>query len=147
MILSFSSKQKMDIAKIALEQMGVDGIGYFKEEFVLDQQKLERFINKDVFSQEEIFFVCKYLSHAYKGYGVLDLNTPTDYHIFSYIRQEKKQEKKNLILSTHWGLFHAMETSSREYTDYTVCFCDMDRRYKSYNAYISASFDFHYILQ
>jgi DNA polymerase-3 subunit epsilon len=62
-ILAFQNIQKLDIAKAVLNDMGIKNIGYTKEDQTINPQAFQKFLNKGVFSQEECFFVIKYLSH------------------------------------------------------------------------------------
>lgn len=65
-ILAFQNIQKLDIAKIVLNDMGVKNIGFTKEEQTINQETFKNFLNKGEFIQEEMFFVIKYLSHLKK---------------------------------------------------------------------------------
>jgi len=62
-ILAFQNIQKLDIAKSVLNDMGIRNIGFTKEEQTINQEMFQKFLNKGKFSQEEILFIIKYLSH------------------------------------------------------------------------------------
>jgi hypothetical protein len=62
-ILAFQNIQKLDIAKAVLNDMGIRNIGFTKEEQTINQEMFQKFLNKGKFSQEEILFIIKYLSH------------------------------------------------------------------------------------
>lgn len=65
-ILAFQNIQKLDIAKSVLNDMGVKNIGFTKEDQTINQEQFQKFLNKGKFSQEEMFFVIKYISHLKK---------------------------------------------------------------------------------
>lgn len=65
-ILAFQNIQKLDIAKAILNDMGIKNIGFTKEDQTINQEAFQRFLNKGIFSQEECFFIIKYLSHLKK---------------------------------------------------------------------------------
>jgi hypothetical protein len=65
-ILAFQNIQKLDIAKTVLNDMGVKNIGFTKEEQTINQEAFQKFLNKGIFIQEEMFFVIKYISHLKK---------------------------------------------------------------------------------
>jgi hypothetical protein len=73
-ILVFQNIQKLDIAKMILNDMGVKNIGFIKEDQTINEEMFTDFLNKGQFTENEFLFVCKYLSHLDKGYGTLDLN-------------------------------------------------------------------------
>lgn len=62
-ILAFQNIQKLDIAKAVLNDIGIRNIGFMKEEQTINQEMFQKFLNKGKFSQEEILFIIKYLSH------------------------------------------------------------------------------------
>ena len=143
-ILAFQSIQKLDIAKSVLNDIGIKNIGYTKEEQTIHPEMFEKFLNKWSFSQEECFFIIKYISHLSKGLGVLNLNTQYDYKIYYYIKDSRNQTKYPIVLTTHHGLFTSMQ--DMPYTDYDICFFDTEQRYKSYNFFLSSPCDMYYTL-
>jgi len=145
-ILAFQNIQKLDIAKAVLNDMGVKNIGFTREEQMINQEMFQKFLNKGTFTQEECFFVIKYISHLKRGLGVLQLNSQTDYRIYYYIKDTRNQVKYPIILTTHHGLFSAMQDNEETYKDYDICFFDTEQRYKSYNFFLSSPCDLYYTL-
>jgi hypothetical protein len=146
LILCFSNLQKLEIAKEILHQLGMKNIGFIKEDQTINPKRFEQFLNKKVFSHEEVLFVIKYLSHLYRGYGTLDLNNKFDYQIYSFIKDTREQVKYPLILATHGSLFSLLDNTLHAYKDYSVCFFDVEQRYKSYNFFLSRPCDLYYTL-
>ena len=145
-ILAFQNIQKLDIAKAVLNDMGVRNIGFTKEEQTINQELFEKFLNKGNFIQEECLFIIKYLSHLKRWLGVLNLNNQYDYRIYYYIKDTRKQNKYQIILTTHHGLFTSMTENEETYKDYDICFFDTEQRYKTYNFWLSSPIDLYYTL-
>ncbi|HMS90910.1 MAG TPA: 3'-5' exonuclease [Candidatus Absconditabacterales bacterium] len=145
-ILAFQNIQKLDIAKAILNDMGIKNIGFTKEDQTINQEAFQRFLNKGIFSQEECFFIIKYLSHLKKGLGILNLNNQSDYKIYYYIKDTRNQKKYPIILTTHHGLFTSMQDNEDMYKDYDICFFDTEQWYKSYNFFLSSPCDLYYTL-
>ncbi len=145
-ILTFQNIQKLDIAKAVLNDMGVKNIGFTREEQMINQETFQKFLNKGTFTQEECLFVIKYISHLKRGLGILHLNSQTDYRIYYYIKDTRNQTKYPIILTTHHGLFAAMQDNEEMYKDYDICFFDTEQRYKTYNFFLSSPCDVYYTL-
>ncbi len=145
-ILAFQNIQKLDIAKAILNDMGIKNIGFTKEDQTINQEAFQRFLNKGIFSQEECFFIIKYLSHLKKWLGILNLNNQSDYKIYYYIKDTRNQKKYPIILTTHHGLFTSMQDNEDMYKDYDICFFDTEQWYKSYNFFLSSPCDLYYTL-
>ena len=145
-ILAFQNIQKLDIAKAILNDMGIRNIWFTKEEQTINQETFQKFLNKGDFSQEECMFIIKYLSHLKKWLGVLNLNNQADYRIYYYIKDTRNQTKYPIILTTHHGLFAAMQNNQEIYKDYDICFFDTEQRYKTYNFFLSSPCDLYYTL-
>jgi len=145
-ILTFQNIQKLDIAKAVLNDMGVKNIGFTREEQMINQETFQKFLNKGIFTQEECFFVIKYISHLKRGLGILHLNSQTDYRIYYYIKDTRNQVKYPIVLATHHGLFAAMQDNEEMYKDYDICFFDTEQRYKTYNFFLSSPCDLYYTL-
>ncbi|PJA48057.1 MAG: hypothetical protein CO170_03800 [candidate division SR1 bacterium CG_4_9_14_3_um_filter_40_9] len=146
LILSFSNLQKLEIAKEILHQFGIKNLGFIKEDQTINEKKFQQFLNKKVFSHEEVLFVIKYVSHLDRGYGTLDLNNKFDYQIYSFIKDSREQVKYPLVLATHSSLFSILDNELHAYKDYAVCFFDVEQRYKSYNFFLSRPCDLYYTL-
>lgn len=145
-ILSFSNLQKLEIAKEILHQLWMKNLWFIREDQTINEQRFQEFLNKKVFSHEEVLFVIKYLSHLYSGYGTLDLNNKFDYQVYSFIKDTRVQVKYPLVLATHGSLFSILDDASHAYKDYSVCFFDVEQRYKSYNFFLSRPCDLYYTL-
>ncbi|MFA7298874.1 MAG: 3'-5' exonuclease [Candidatus Absconditabacterales bacterium] len=145
-ILAFQNIQKLDIAKAVLNDMGVKNIGFTREEQMINQEMFQKFLNKGIFTQEECFFVIKYLSHLKRGLGILQLNNQSDYRIYYYIKDTRNQVKYPIVLTTHHGLFAAMQDNEEMYKDYDICFFDTEQRYKTYNFFLSSPCNLYYTL-
>ena len=146
LILSFSNLQKLEIAKEILHQLGMKNIWFIKEDQTINEKKFQQFLNKKIFSHEEVLFVIKYLSHLFRGYGTLDLNNKFDYQIYSFIKDIREQVKYPLVLATHGSLFSILDNELHAYKDYAICFFDVEQRYKSYNFFLSRPCDLYYTL-
>lgn len=145
-ILAFQNIQKLDIAKAVLNDIGIKNIGFTKEEQTINQEMFQKFLNKSKFNEDECMFIIKYLSHLKKWLGILQLSTQVDYKIYYYIKDTRKQKKYPIILTTHQGLFSAMQDNEETYKDYDICFFDTEQRYKTYNFFLSSPCDLYYTL-
>ncbi|MCX6822676.1 MAG: 3'-5' exonuclease [candidate division SR1 bacterium] len=144
-ILVFQNIQKLDIAKMILAEMGVKNIGFIKEDQTINEEMFADFLNKGQFTETEFLFVCKYLSHLDKGYGTLDLNNGGDRKIYYAIKDTRVKVKYPLILATHSGIYSMMKEENH-FPDYDIYFFDTERRYKTYNFFLSRPADLYYTL-
>lgn len=144
-ILVFSTKPKLDIAKNILNEMGIKNIGFAREEQTISQELFTRFLNKHSFNQQELYFIIKYCSHLYLGYGILDLNSKGDYMVYNFIKDERQVIKYPLVLTTHHGLYALLDKEEHSYADFDIVFFDLERRYRNYNQYLSRTCDLYYI--
>ena len=144
-IFSFSNKSKLDIAKNLLADLGIKNLWFVKEEQTLNHEKFSAFINKGHFNENEFFFLLKYFSHAEQGLWVLELNTKGDFEIYTALKDQRETINYPVVVATHWGLFSLLEQEER-YKDYRIIFFDAEWRYKSYNLYLSRSYDLNYTL-
>jgi hypothetical protein len=144
-LLVFSTKPKLDIAKNILFEMGIKNIGYAREEQTISAEKFQQFLNKEEFSQFELYFILKYCSHLFLGYGVLDLNSKGDYMVYNLIKDERQVVKYPVVLTTHHGLYALLEKEAHVYAEFDIVFFDVEWRYKNYNAYLSRTCDLYYI--
>lgn len=145
-IISFSHRQKLEITKNILEDMGVSNIGYLRDSQQISTQRFHGFLNKKSFTQAEWLFVCKYFSHAHKNHGFIHLLHADDYRIFYFLREQWQKSQNSIILTTHGWLYSYLQSKDTLYDDYAIVFCDVDRRYASYNNFMSRSFDIYYML-
>ena len=145
-ILAFSNNQKLDIAKNLLNDMGIKNLGFLKDEQIIDYDKFSKFFHKSYFNDGEVNFILKYYSHYDQGYGIMDLNTKSDYQIYYSIKNKKVQTKYPIVLATHQGLFFGMQENDNIYKDHEIFFLDAERRYKSYNFFLSRPLDVYYVL-
>ena len=144
-LLVFSTKPKLDIAKNILFEMGIKNIGFAREEQTISSEAFSKFLNKETFNQFELYFILKYCSHLFSGYGVLDLNSKGDYMVYNLIKDERQVVKYPVVLTTHHGLYALLEKEAHVYADFDIVFFDVQRRYKNYNAYLSRTCDLYYI--
>lgn len=144
-ILVFQNIQKLDIAKIILNDMGVKNIGFIKEDQTINEEMFTDFLNKGQFTENEFLFICKYLSHLDKGYGTLDLNNWGDWKIYYAIKDTRAKTKYPLILATHSWIYSMMKEENH-FPDYDIFFFDTERRYKTYNFFLSRPADLYYTL-
>ena len=86
----------------------------------------------------------KYFSHLEQGLGVLDLNSKEDYEIYTALKDQRKTVNYPIVLTTHGGLFSLIEQG--RYQDYSIFFFDSSWWYKSFNTYLSRSYDLNYTL-
>ncbi len=133
-IFAFSNKSKLDIAKNLLNDLGIKNLGFVKEEQTLNPESLKKFINKGQFEESEFFFLLKYFSHAEQGLGVLDLNSKSDYEIYTALKDQRATVNYPVILATHGGLFSLLEQQER-YADYDVMNSEEARKEAEGNQY------------
>ncbi len=146
LIISFSSKPKMDIVKNIFNDMWIKNVWFAREEQTINYDNFNKFINKTNFEDGEIMFILKYISHLYQWYGVLDLNSKFDYQIYYFLKDTRDIVRYPIVLTTHGGLFALLEDQKKSYYDYDICFFDMEWWYKNYNYYLSRTCDLYYIL-
>jgi len=144
-IFSFSNKSKLDIAKNLLSDLWIKNLWFVKEEQTLNSERLQDFVNKWRFTENELYFLVKYFSHANQGLWILDLNTKWDYEIYTALKEQRDVVNYPIILATHGGLFSLLEQQEK-YEWYRVIFFDAEWWYKSYNSYQSRSYDLNYTL-
>ena len=144
-VFAFSNKPKLDIAKNILNEIGIKNIGFAKEEQTINHKVFKSFLNKWMFSQSELNFILKYVSHLEKWYGVLDLNTKSDYQIYYFLKDKRLKVRYPIVLTTHHGFF-SMINNNEKYQDYNLWFFDWESWYKSYNFYLWAPCDLYYTL-
>lgn len=145
-ILAFSNNQKLDIAKNLLNDMWIKNIWFLKDDQVIDYDKFTHFLQKKSYTDGEVNFILKYYSHLDQWYGMLDLNTKSDYQIYYSLKNKKAQTKYPIVLATHQGLFYGMQEGENVYKDHEIFFMDAERRYKSYNMFLWRGLDLYYIL-
>jgi len=145
-ILAFSHKQKLDLAKKIFHNIGIRNIGFARWDQIINFKVFHRFLQKWTFDEREVFFVLKYVSHLHQGYGVLDLRTTWDYQLFNLLRDTKKSEKYPIVLATHSWLFSLLEQKDHIYHDYSIVFFDVEAWYKNYNSYLSRPCDLYFVL-
>lgn len=138
-IIATNSKSKLLMIKSTCKRMGLHSISFAKEQQQVSKEKLNRIYSKPLLEEYEWRFLIKYCSHKLQWLGLLDLNTPWDYKIYNYIREDAVTNKTSMILVTHSGLFSLIEQG--EYTDYTLCFLDQERWYNSYLKYTTTPRD------
>lgn len=145
-ILCFSNLQKLNCAKLVLNEMWIKNLWFLKDDQVINYEKFELLINKSNLTEEESLFLIKYYSHLMQWYGTIDLNCLNDHKIYYSIKDEKHQTRYPIILATHWGLLSLLDRPSSEFSDYKICFFDVESRYRSYNFYLSNPIDLYYTL-
>ena len=144
-LLVFSSKPKLDIAKNLLNDMWIKNIGFAREEQTISPKLFQTFLSKSEFSDFEILFIIKYCVHLFYGYGVLDLNSKWDYKVYSFIKNSREIVKYPLVLTTHQWLYSLLEKNIETYKDFQILFFDTEWRYRFYNQYLSRTCDLYYI--
>ena len=144
-ILVFSSKPKLDIAKNLLNEMWIKNIWFAREEQTVSSKLFETFLSKSEFSDFEILFLIKYCVHLFYWYWVLDLNSKGDYKVYGFIKDSREIVKYPLILTTHQWLYSLLEKDVETYKDFQILFFDTERRYRNYNQYLSRTCDLYYI--
>lgn len=145
-ILCFSNLQKLNCAKLVLNEMWIKNLGFLKDDQIINYDRFESIINKAKLSENESMFLVKYYSHLMQWYGTIDLNSLNDHKIYYSIKDEKHQTRYPIVLSTHWWLLSLLDRKNSEFLDYKICFFDVESRYKSYNFYLSNPVDLYYTL-
>lgn len=143
-ILAFSTKPKLDIAKNILFEMGIKNIWFAREEQTISPELFQKFLNQPSFNQFELYFILKYCTHLFFGYGVLDLNSKGDYMVYNAIKDERQTVKYPIVLTTHHWLYSLLEKEEQLYEDFDIVFFDVEWRYKNYNTYLSRKCDLYY---
>ena len=144
-LLVFSSKAKLDIAKNLLNNMGIKNIWFAREEQTISTKLFQTFLSKSDFSDFEILFIIKYCVHLFYWYWVLDLNSKWDYKVYWFIKDTREVIKYPLVLTTHQWLYSLLEKNIEAYQDFQILFFDTERRYRNYNQYLSRTCDLYYI--
>ena len=144
-LLVFSSKPKLDIAKNLLNDMWIKNIGFAREEQTISPKLFQTFLSKSEFSDFEILFIIKYCVHLFYWYGVLDLNSKWDYKVYGFIKDSRDIVKYPLVLTTHQWLYSLLEKDIETYQDFQILFFDTEWRYRFYNLYLSRTCDLYYI--
>ena len=144
-ILAFSSKPKLDIAKNILNDMWIKNIGFAREEQTISSNLFQTFLSKSEFLDFEILFIIKYCVHLFYWYWILDLNSKWDYKVYGFIKDSREIVKYPLILTTHQWIYSLLEKNTDTYQDFQILFFDTERRYRNYNQYLSRTCDLYYI--
>lgn len=144
-LLVFSSKPKLDIAKNLLNEMWIKNIGFAREEQTISTKLFQTFLSKSEFSDFEILFIIKYCVHLFYWYWVLDLNSKWDYKVYGFIKDSREIIKYPLVLTTHQWLYSLLEKNIETYQDFQILFFDTEWRYRNYNQYLSRTCDLYYI--
>lgn len=144
-LLVFSSKPKLDIAKNLLNDMWIKNIWFAREEQTISPKLFQTFLSKSYFSDFEILFIIKYCVHLFYWYWVLDLNSKWDYKVYSFIKDTRDIVKYPLVLTTHQWLYSLLEKNIETYQDFQILFFDTEWRYRNYNQYLSRTCDLYYI--
>jgi len=146
-ILAFSSRQKLDIAKHYFQEIGLKNLGFAREEQTINNIVLQSFLQKKTFNEKEIIFLLKYYSHIEKNIWFLDLNNSYDYQIYYFLKDTRKSHNYPIVLTTHGWLFSIINNTESSYYKYNITFFDSEQRYKSYNNYLSRPCDLYHNLQ
>lgn len=144
-LLVFSSKPKLDIAKNILNEMWIKNIWFAREEQTISTSLFQIFLNKTSFSDFEILFIIKYCVHLFYWYWVLDLNSKGDYKVYWFIKDSREIVRYPLVLTTHQWLYSIFEKQADVYKDFQIVFFDVERWYRNYNQYLSRTCDLYYI--
>ena len=144
-LLVFSSKPKLDIAKNLLNEMWIKNIWFAREEQTISPKLFQTFLSKSEFSDFEILFIIKYCVHLFYWYWVLDLNSKWDYKVYGFIKDTREIIKYPIVLTTHQGLYSLLEKNLETYRDFQILFFDTEWRYRNYNQYLSRTCDLYYI--
>jgi hypothetical protein len=118
-------------------------IGFVRGNLIINKTKFNTFLNKESFSDNELLFIFKYMSHVRHKMSILDLNTKFDFKINYYIQDDKKNKKYPVILTTHLGLFTILNEKKHIYYKYDICFFDPEMWYRSYNSFLSNNCDLY----
>ncbi len=144
-LLVFSSKPKLDIAKNILNEMWIKNIWFAREEQTISAKLFQTFLSKSEFLDFEILFIIKYCVHLFYWYWVLDLNSKGDYKVYWFIKDSREIVKYPLVLTTHQWLYSLLEKNIETYQDFQILFFDTEWRYRNYNQYLSRTCDLYYI--
>ena len=144
-LLVFSSKPKLDIAKNLLNDMWIKNMWFAREEQTISTKLFQTFLSKSEFSDFEILFIIKYCVHLFYWYWVLDLNSKWDYKVYWFIKDSREIVKYPLVLTTHQWLYSLLEKDIETYQDFEILFFDTEWRYRNYNQYLSRTCDLYYI--
>ncbi len=149
-VLAFSHRSKIDIAKNILNELGHTNISYIKEEQYIDQRQFDLRLNKSHMTESEFLFCCKYLSQHEQWFGIVDIKTLNDKSILHTIQKKLDYKPQDIVLATHGGLYALLENKlaidTQWLEDYTIVYADLERWYTSYNKYANNSFDPYYVL-
>lgn len=134
-IIAVSHSSKIDIIKHACPNKQFD---YLKEEQILDQENIKKWLHKSSFSDDEILFVLFYLSHHHQGYRILKPTLTTHHYILNYLHKKTihTDSKHQILCSQGWLYYTLLESGRRdEYSSRPICLLDADWRHITYNNY------------
>lgn len=139
LIIATNLKNKLTIIKNKYKALWINSLSFIREQQQVSKEKLNRIYSKPHIDIYEAWFIIKYCSHKLQWLGILDLNTPGDYKIYNYIRNDELTSKGSILLTTHAGLYSLLDEG--QYSDYTIIFLDKEWRYNTFLKYMTTPRD------
>jgi hypothetical protein len=88
-ILSFTHRSKQQLAQKYLTSLGVE-TSTLHNNVIFNPDRVNNFLQKQNFTNDEVLFVGKYYSHFEQGLPLLDVNSTPDYKIFNALTEQKQ---------------------------------------------------------
>lgn len=147
-ILAFSSRAKLNIAKNIIQELWIYNIGYFSEKTVFNQDNIKAFLDKDLYTEFEINFFLKYFDQFDNKNTLLDINNENEKKIYNFLKEKNINEssKENIILTTHWWFYNQVK-KDEDIEEYQTFFFDQDWWYSSFSKFINKPYDIYCILK
>ncbi len=145
-IFAVAHTNKISIIKKILNNLWIN-YSFLNQEQIINLSNLNKFLNKLEFTQEEIRFIIKYFSEYLEWYSLIDTNNKTFKQITNFLSEKAQINNENLILTSHYWLYKNLENNNKNFSDYKICFFDLQRRSNSFNKFINQEFDFYTLLE
>lgn len=142
-LITVAHLPKVQIITNILDQLGVS-TSWLHDTRIFLPERIDLFLHKEVFDDNELLFIAKYLSHHQAAHTIMDINTPTDYKIFSALTTTKPSASWNVIVCTHQQLY---EQKQEMMDTKKILFFDQDRRRHTRWAHLEHPFDPYQFLQ
>lgn len=141
-IISVTHKSKQRIIHRLLDELYISHTT-FNDHIIFNQDRINAFLHKETFDQDELWFILKYFSQLESGHASMEIQTPQEWKIFSALTERKKTSRSQITICTHDQI--RKQKAKIDSTD-KVLFLDYDRWYQSYANSLKAPFDPYYML-
>ncbi|USN55402.1 MAG: hypothetical protein H6765_02100 [Candidatus Peribacteria bacterium] len=91
-VFAFNERSKMLVAQQHMHQLGIQFSNFFDAP-VFEADHVNQFLQQEHFNDAETLFIAKYFSQYKLGHSLIDLNSSSDYKIFSALTSTKELPK------------------------------------------------------